>query len=93
MKIIRRKNHEWAKDKNGKVNEFASSYEYCNGPRCIHCYHSFCVNCNPDGYSDAEKVPCEKHVCQDCGDSVSVTDKFCRKCGADLAEKIIEEMD
>ena len=37
--------HDWIKDEDGNVDEFAMSYDYHNGPQCDRCATSFCMHC------------------------------------------------
>lgn len=39
--------HDWARDEDGKIDEFAMEYEYHNGPYCNRCGYSFCIHCTP----------------------------------------------
>lgn len=53
--------HTWRKTENGKIDTFASSAEYCNGPVCERCGFSFCEHCNPEGYDD-ESCPSDDEL-------------------------------
>lgn len=44
--------HNWYLDEDGSIDEFASAFDFHNGPCCQDCYHSFCVHCDPKGYDD-----------------------------------------
>lgn len=73
--------HKWQKDRNGNINEWAMSSGFCNGPICERCYHSTCVNCNPD--YDNEPCIVDKDLCPYCGEELSgwKKEKHCHKCG------------
>ena len=40
--------HNWKKDKNGNVDEWAWDTGYHNGVYCVNCGKTVCVNCTPD---------------------------------------------
>ena len=40
--------HNWKKDKNGNVDEWAWDAGYHNGVYCVNCGKTVCVNCTPD---------------------------------------------
>lgn len=79
--------HDWIKDENGEIDEWAVDSEYHNGPMCKRCYHSFCIYCDPDGYKDN---PCivDKYVCPKCENENILTFGFnynyCPVCGESL---------
>ena len=39
--------HDWERDEDGRIDEFAMVYEYHNGPYCNRCGYSFCIHCTP----------------------------------------------
>lgn len=46
-----RPEHEWRKDEDGEVDEWAYEADnllICHGPRCVRCGYSYCVNCDED---------------------------------------------
>ena len=40
--------HNWERDKNGNINEWAWEAGFHNGVLCVDCGESVCVHCNPD---------------------------------------------
>ena len=72
--------HDWETDEDGKIDEWAMSYEFHNGPMCKRCYHSFCIHCEPNGFNDG---PCviDKYKCPNCGCVLQKGTKFCSECG------------
>lgn len=40
--------HNWEKDENGNVNEWAWESGFHNGVFCVDCGKSVCVHCDPD---------------------------------------------
>lgn len=40
--------HNWQKDENGNVDEWAWEAGYHNGVYCVDCGKTVCVHCNPD---------------------------------------------
>lgn len=72
--------HDWETDEDGKIDEWAMSYEYHNGPVCKKCYHSFCIHCEPNGFNDG---PCviDEYKCPKCGCILPKGTKFCSECG------------
>lgn len=75
--------HDWVKDEDGEIDEWAISYEYCNGPMCKRCYYSFCIHCNPNGWNN---VPCvlDFYKCPSCEKKVIKNIKFCDNCGQEV---------
>lgn len=55
--------HDWEREDDGSIDNWASSYEFCNGPRCSRCWYSFCEHCVKD-YQEALKkdLPCIKEA-------------------------------
>ena len=37
--------HNQERNKEGKIDEFATGYEYHNDPQCNRCGYGFCINC------------------------------------------------
>lgn len=72
--------HKWMEE-DGKIDEFAYSSGYCNGPMCERCYYSFCEHCNPDGWE--EECIVEDYICPSCGEKVNRKNTHC-KCGQKL---------
>jgi hypothetical protein len=72
--------HDWITDEDGKIDEWAMSYDFHNGPVCKRCYHSFCVHCEPYGFDDG---PCviDEYTCPKCECILPKGTKFCSKCG------------
>ena len=75
--------HDWARDEDGKIDEFAMEYEYHNGPYCNRCGYSFCINCTPRGW-DATRCIVDYNTCPTCGGRVVRSQHFCDKCGQEL---------
>ena len=73
--------HEWRKDKDGNVDEWAFSVGYCNGVVCERCYESQCIHCNPDYDNDACIV--DKDICPNCKSEIEryPKKKYCSDCG------------
>ena len=40
--------HNWERDENGNINEWAWEAGFHNGVFCVDCGKSVCVHCNPD---------------------------------------------
>ena len=72
--------HDWERDENGDIDDFACDIGYHNGPMCKRCYYSFCVHCDPNGWN---KEPCifDKYKCPKCGKYIGEGTKFCSDCG------------
>ena len=77
--------HDWIRDENGEIDEWAAENGYHNGPLCKRCYHSFCIYCNPDGYKDTPCIVDEYH-CPTCNEHLYKSDEynFCPICGTPL---------
>lgn len=45
--------HNWQKNEDGTIDEFARDSEYHNGVYCVDCGKTVCVCCNPD-YMDLD---------------------------------------
>lgn len=81
---IRTRKHSWKKDFDGKIDIFAYSKGFCNGPRCVICGEGFCHHCNPNVY---EEETCIEHfVCGECGRVVPEDAPYCN-CGAKMDGK------
>lgn len=72
--------HKWMEE-DGKIDAFAYSSGYCNGPMCERCYYSFCEHCNPGGWE--EECVVEDYICPSCGEKVNRKNTHC-KCGQAL---------
>ena len=72
--------HDWEREEDGTIDDFAMEYEFHNGPMCKRCYYSFCVHCDPDGWN---KKPCviDRYKCPSCGSGIVKGTLFCSKCG------------
>jgi hypothetical protein len=72
--------HDWERDENGNIYDFACDWDYHNGPICKRCSYSFCIHCDPDGWN---KEPCiiDEYKCPKCGRNISKDTKFCSDCG------------
>lgn len=68
--------HDWERDKNGEIDDFAFGVGYCNGPMCKRCFYSFCEHCEDD-YEKAlkEDLPCVKEAPNYIKDYKPVLDK------------------
>ena len=40
--------HNWVKDEDGNIDEWAWERGFHNGVYCIECAQMFCVHCKPD---------------------------------------------
>lgn len=74
--------HDWERDEDGSIDEFAMAYDYHNGPRCKRCGYDFCLWCEPHGY---ENKPCvvDEFYCPTCHRWLSRQSKncYCIDCG------------
>ena len=72
--------HDWEREENGDIDDFAYDGDYHNGPMCKRCYYSFCIHCDPNGWN---KKPCiiDEYKCPKCGRYISKGTKFCSDCG------------
>lgn len=75
--------HDWETDEDGKINEWAMSYGFHNGPSCNRCGYSFCMHCKPNGWNER---PCvvDYYQCPKCGRRISKGIKFCCDCGQEV---------
>lgn len=79
--------HDWVREKDGSIDEFAMEGGFHNGPRCKRCNDSFCVHCEPDGYEthkpcivDEDRCPkCGKELFSPWGKTQKIT--YCMDCG------------
>lgn len=76
--------HDWERDEDGKIDEFALDYGFHNGPGCSRCYYSFCIHCDPNGWN---KKPCviDEYRCPSCNKYVCKGTRFCDICGQEMA--------
>ena len=76
--------HDWRLTDEGEIDTFASEEGFHNGPLCKRCYHSFCVHCNPDGYTD--ELPCtvDEWKCPTCEKRLYTGQHFCDDCGTKI---------
>lgn len=75
--------HDWRKDKDGNIDEFAMDYGFHNGPACKRCGYSFCMHCKPNGWNEK---PCviDYYQCPKCGKHIVKNDRktlYCERCG------------
>ena len=76
--------HDWETDEEGKIDEFAMSDGFHNGPCCKRCFYSFCIICKPNsGWNDR---PCvvDFYKCPKCGERILKNGKnveYCVNCG------------
>ena len=83
--------HDWARNKDGSIDEFATENGYHNGPLCRRCYYAFCEHCVND-FDEAlkEDLPCviDEYKCPNCNKTLLKTllknQKFCDECGTKL---------
>jgi hypothetical protein len=77
--------HDWMRDKNGKIDTWAWDAGFHNGPMCTRCFHSECEHCNPKWETEPEE-PCvvDEDVCPSCNNTIAVVGKFCINCGQAL---------
>lgn len=77
--------HDWQRDKNGKIDTSAWGAGFCNGPICKRCFHSECEWCNPNWETNPED-PCvvDEDRCPTCNNTIAVVGKFCTHCGQAL---------
>lgn len=77
--------HQWRKGKDGKIDMFAYSCGFCNGPVCERCSESFCEHCHPEGFDEG---PCvvEEYKCPRCSANLKYRngESFCYNCGEKL---------
>ena len=68
--------HDFERDNDGEIDDWAFSIGYCNGPVCQRCYYSFCKHC-VDNYQDALKddLPCVVEAPDYISDFKQVLDK------------------
>ncbi len=53
--------HDWYKDEDGKVDEWAWESGFHNGVICKRCGESFCVHCTPN-YDETECTEVESNL-------------------------------
>lgn len=79
--------HDWEREKDGSIDEFAMESDFHNGPRCKRCYDTFCVHCEPDGYETHKPCIIDEDRCPKCGNKLfppfgkarKIT--YCANCG------------
>jgi hypothetical protein len=49
--------HEFKRNELGEVDMFALSYDWHNGPMCIHCDQAWCHWCTPMSVLEADDCP------------------------------------
>lgn len=81
-KYIKYGKHKWKRDKDGKIDDFAWEYEFCNGVVCERCGESVCVHCNPD-YDKLDDCEVNIYICPFCDKEVGYRQKYC-DCGQKL---------
>jgi len=47
-KLRKQHGHEWKKDSDGNIDEFAMSYGNHNGPECVKCGYDYCQHCKSE---------------------------------------------
>ena len=78
-KYIKYGRHKWKKDEDGKIDDWAWEYEFCNGVVCERCGESICVHCNPD-YDKLDDCEANIYSCPFCDKKVGYRQKYC-DCG------------
>lgn len=75
--------HDWERDSDGNIDEFAMAYEYHNGPMCKRCGDSFCIHCDPHGYETRKPCIIDNFYCSTCGQWLPSYSKnrYCQDCG------------
>ena len=76
--------HDWQKDEDGNVDEFAFEWDYHNGVACNRCYTTYCVHCDPDYDEKCDKCIIDYNKCPKCGRKVTKSGKYCDDCGQAL---------
>lgn len=73
--------HDWVKNSDGSIDEWAVDCGFHNGPMCKRCGHSFCVHCVEDVEKELSAT-CEYsyYLCPTCGEEVDYKEHHC-KCG------------
>lgn len=73
--------HEWFKDEDGRIDKWAMSFDFHNGPMCSRCYKTFCVHCE-DNYEEIinEECDCSHYECPHCHTQLNNNEHRC-KCG------------
>lgn len=75
--------HDWERDEDGEIDEFAMNYEFHNGPMCKRCGYSFCEHCKPNGWNE-EPCVIDYYQCPKCGKHIFKNSKnieYCVNCG------------
>lgn len=62
--------HDWGREKDGSIDEFALENGFHNGPRCKRCNDSFCVHCEPNGYETHKPCIVDEDRCPKCGNMI-----------------------
>jgi len=76
--------HDWRLNDEGEIDTFAFENGFHNGPSCKRCHHSFCVHCNPDGYTDDLPCTIDEWKCPTCGKHLYKGQRFCDDCGTEI---------
>lgn len=88
-KYIKYGKHKWRRDENGKIDDWAWEYEFCNGVVCERCGKSVCVHCNPD-YDKLKDCKRNTYNCPSCYKEVYYKQKHC-DCGQKLDWRVNDE--
>lgn len=75
--------HDWYRNEDGEIDEFAFDADYHNGPMCKRCYYSFCVHCDPNGWNKKLCV-IDEYKCPRCEKYISKGTKYCSNCGQEV---------
>jgi len=62
--------HDWERNKDGSIDEFAMDGDFHNGPCCKRCHDSFCIFCEPDGYETHKPCIVDEDRCPKCGNKL-----------------------
>lgn len=73
--------HEWEKNADGTIDEYAFEYGFCSGVRCRRCGEKVCTHCNPNYDEYAGKCIVNKDFCPTCEKEITKVDKYCNGCG------------
>ena len=76
--------HDWQKDEDGNVDEFAFEWDDHTGVACTRCCTTYCVYCDPDYDEKGDKCIIDYNKCPNCGRKVTKSEKYCDDCGQAL---------
>lgn len=70
--------HDWYKDEDGNIDEFAFEWAFHNGVVCKRCQKTYCVHCDPN--YDNDKCIVNEYKCPTCS-ALITRSKLCENCG------------